>query len=114
MQKVGIDNFQKAIESLLVIVPDVREAKLSDGKITWLEGGVLAVKHGGKAVAIISTIDEIGLEIIDLDGEEAQKVYDQLSVFFGGSEKVKAAIKKIISGLADVSQGIQELIEEKK
>lgn len=110
----GIDKIIEAIEGALVIIPDIKEAKESDDKITMLEGGMLVIKHGGKAVRFLSSLKEISEEIIDLDPVESAEIFDLLSDQFGGSDEAKEAIKKLIIGAASISQGLQGLIDLKK
>ena len=114
MEKVGIENLKQAIEDVLEVIPDVKEAKESGGKITLLEGGTLVFKHGGKAIRFISSVEEIANEVVDIDDVEASEVFDQLQSHFGGSDEAKAAIKKIVAGAANISQGIQGLIALKE
>lgn len=114
MEKFGIETLKETIDDVLEIVPDVKAAKESGGKITWLEGGALVVKHGGKAVRFISNIEEIGNELIDLDSPESEELFDDLKDHFGGSDEAKEAIKKLLSGVANISQGIQGLLALKK
>lgn len=114
MEQLGIDKIQQTIEDIIEVVPDVESALESDDKITWAEGGMLVIQHGGKVVRFFGSIVTIGKQIIDIDSEEATKLFEQLQSHFGGTDDVKAAIKKIISGAANVSQGIQELIASKK
>lgn len=111
--KKGIENLKEVIEDVLVIIPDVKAAD-DDGKISLLEGGSLVLKHGGKAIRFVSGIGEIAKELIDVDDVEASEIFDQLQEHFGGSDEAKAAIKKLITGAASISQGIQGLIELKK
>ena len=110
MKKENIDKLKEAIEDGLKVFEDIKEAKESDDKITLLEGGTLVVKHGGKAIRLFSSIQEIGDEIADLDGEEAQ----ELSQLFGGSTEAKEAIGDIAKGSGYLNQGIQKLIALRK
>jgi hypothetical protein len=107
-----IDKIKQTIEDALEIIPDIEKAN-DDGKISLMEGGVLVVKHGGKAIRFISSIKEIAKEVIDLDDVESSEIFDMLSEHFGGDDAAKAAIKKIVVGSANISQGIQELLELK-
>lgn len=109
MEKLGIEKLKQAIEDVLEIIPDVKAAK-EDGKINWLEAGSLVLKHGGKAVRFISNIEDIGKEVIDLDSPEAEEIFNELKESFGGSDESKENIKKIVAGLAGISQGLQGLL----
>ena len=111
MKKEDIDKLEKSINDALLIMPDVEEAKKSDDKISLMEGGMLVIRHGGKAINFISNIQEIANEIIDLDVFEAEKIYNSVSKTFGGNEDSKEAIRNIVIGAASISQGIQKLLE---
>jgi len=106
----GIEKIKQTIDDILEVIPDVKEAKESNGKISLLEGSTLVLKHGGKAIRLVSAIEEIGKEVKDIDDVEAGELFDQLDEHFGGSDESKAAVKKIIAGAASISQGIQGLI----
>lgn len=110
----GIEKIKQTIEDVLEVIPDIKEAQESGDKITLMEGGMLVIKHGGKAIRFISGITDIAKEVVDIDDVEASELFDQLQEHFGGSEEAKAAIKKIVTGAANISQGIQGLIALKK
>lgn len=113
-KKEDIDKILRTIEDVLIVYPDVVEAKISDDKITLLEGGALFIKHSGKAFRFVAAVPEIGCEIIDLDSGETTEIFDKLSAHFGGTEEVNAALRKIANGTGELNQGIQDLIEAKK
>lgn len=112
--KQDIDKIKDAIEDGLIVVEDVQADLESDGKITWLEGGALFVKHGGKAIRLIGAISEIKDEVVDLDGEETSEIAAMLVDHFGGSTEAKEAIDDIATGAGLLNQGIQKLIALKK
>ena len=113
MKQIGIDKIKQTIDDVLEIIPDIQAAKESDDKITIMEGGVLAIKHGGKAIRFFSSVEDIAKEVINIDDVEASELFDQLQDHFGGSDEAKAAIKEIVSGAASISQGVQGLIKLK-
>ncbi len=113
MEQVGIDTLVQTIKDVIEVIPDI-QSDLKDGKITWLEGGELVFRHGGKAVRFIANISKLGKELIDLDSGETSEVFDLVSSEFGGTPEAKEALKKIAIGAAGISQGLQTLIENKK
>jgi ABC-type proline/glycine betaine transport system ATPase subunit len=105
-----IDKLKQTIEDGLVMYQDISDALKSGDKITLLEGGALALKHGGKAIRVISSIKEISQEVADLDGEEAAELVELLTAEFGESDEAKAAFEDIAIGAGHLNQGIQKLI----
>jgi hypothetical protein len=105
-----IDKIKQAIEDGLLVFEDIKKAMADDGKVSLIEGSVLVIKHGGKALRLIGTIKEIGDEITDLDGDEAKKLVE----LFGTNEESKQAISDIAQGSGLLNQGIQKLIELRK
>lgn len=113
MKTEDIDKLKQSIDDGLVIAEDVDKA-LEDGKISFVEGSSLVLKHAVKAVRFVSNIKEIGQEIADLDGEEAAEVGRILTLHFGGSEEASEAIQNVLVGVGNLNQGIQKLIALKK
>lgn len=114
MQKQDIDKTKKVIEDGLIVYTDVKEALESDNKISFIEGSTLAMKHAGKLINLIRTIQEIGKEIVDIDSEEASELTQLLTDEFGGSEATEEAILDIVTGAGYLNQGIQKLIAANK
>lgn len=114
MQKEDIDKTVAAIEDLTEVFKDVQEAKKSGDKITLAEGGMLMIKHSGKAIKFIASIPEIGNELVDLDGDETSEIAAILIDKYGGSGEAKEAILDITNGAGSINQGVQKLIELKK
>jgi hypothetical protein len=114
MVKEDIDKLQRTITDGIEVYEDVIEAKKSDDKITIAEGGLLVVKHAGKAVRFMSAIPEIAKEIKDVDGTETSLVVQQLAAEFGGSDEAIEAFEDIAIGAGYMNQGIQKLVELKK
>jgi len=114
MKKEDVDKLVQTLEDGLTVFEDVMEAKKSDDKITFAEGGMLVVKHGGKAIRLISSLNELWDEVVDLDGEETKTVAEIVAEHFGTSEDVKTAIENIATGAGYLNQGIQELVASKK
>jgi hypothetical protein len=108
--KTDIDKLKKALEDSLKVYEDIEQAKKDDDKITFMEGGMLVIKHGGKALRLISSLKEIGEEIKDIDGEEATELSLLIADEFGGSASAKEAISDIAEGAGLLNQGIQKLI----
>ena len=113
MKTEDIDKLKQSIEDGLVIAEDV-EIALKDGKISFIEGSTLVVKHAVKAVHFVANIKEIGQEIADLDGEEAAEVGKILTDHFGGSPEADEAIQNVMLGVGNMNQGIQKLIAIRK
>lgn len=113
MEKQDADKLIQTLEDGLKVYEDVKEAKESGDKITWAEGGALVIKHGGKAIRFISSLDELKNELIDLDAEETKDLMAIAMDHFGGTDEVKAALEKIALGAGNLNQGIQELIANK-
>jgi hypothetical protein len=107
------DKTIETIETILDITEDV-EKDLEDGKLSFAEGTGLVFKYGLKAVKTVGNIKEIGQELADIDDEEASEATGIIVDHFGGSEEVKAALKKITSGSALVYEGTKALIELRK
>ena len=114
METQDIDKLKKAIENAIEIYPDVIEAVESGDKLTFLEGGGLFLKHGGKLFKFAASIPEIGKELIDLDTEETTEVFNIIADHLGGSDEIKEALLKVAQGAAKLKEGIIELIEIKK
>jgi hypothetical protein len=113
MKKENIDKIIRTIEDVMEAYPDVKEAKESDERLTWLEGGALIIQHGGKIVRFFGSIVEIGEEFIDIDTVESSELFDKICAYLGGAEEVKASVKKIIVGAVGIKEGIAELIAYK-
>ena len=113
MTKQNIDKVEQTIKDALDIIPDIQDAKESDGKITWSEGLILVVTHATAGVRFVSNLKEIGEELVDLDEDEAAELYDIVAAKFGGTDDVKAAVKNLVKGAADISQGLQVLLAKK-
>ena len=112
--KQDIDRIKQSLEDGLEVYQDIKKALEDDNKVSWMEGGTLVVKHGGKAIRLITSLKEIGEEVKDLDSAEASEIVELITEEFGGSTEANEAIKKIASGAASMNQGIQELIKLKK
>src|SRR4030043_1420812 len=95
------DKIERTIEDVFEIIPDIEKAN-EDDKISLMEGGTLVIKHGGKAIRFITSFKEIAKEVIDIDDVESSVIYDKLVVHFGGSDEAKAAVKKIVIGVANI------------
>ena len=111
-----VEDFDKtleAIETICDITEDVQK-DLEDRKLSLVEGGTLAVKYGLKAVKIVGNIKEIGIELADVDSEEASEATQIVLEHFGGSDEAKEAIKKIATGSAMVYEGTKTLLELRK
>jgi hypothetical protein len=109
-----IDKLKRTIEDGLEVYQDVVAAKETEDKITLAEGGMLVIKHAGKAVRFVSAIPELGKEVADLDGAELEELVADIAEHFGGSEESIEAIGDIATGAGYMNQGIQKLIALKK
>ena len=109
-----IDKTKQAIEDGLIVYEDVRKALEDDDKVSLAEGGVLAVKHAGKIIRMIAAIQEIGEELIDLDGDEGSELTKVLTDHFGGDEETEEAIIDIVTGAGYINSGIRFLISKKE
>lgn len=114
MQKEDIDKLKAALEDGLLVYEDVEKALEDDDKISWVEGGTLVVKHGGKAIRLIGSLKEISREIVDIDHAEASELVQLITDEFGGSPEAKEAIIEIAEGAGKLNQGVQKLIALKK
>lgn len=108
-----IDKTKQALEDGLEVTKDVKKALADDGEISFIEGSSLVIKHGGKALRLIGTVQEIGQEIINLDGGEAEELVSIIAEEFGGNTEAIEAIKDIAEGAGKLNQGIQKLIDLK-
>lgn len=110
-----IEDVDKTKQSLLdgvVIYQDFQKQKEDDGKVSLVEGGVLFVKHSGKALRFVNSLREIGEEMIDADEKEVEELIEALN-FSPKDPLVKSGISKIAKGSAQVKEGIRDLIEYK-
>jgi hypothetical protein len=114
MDKLGIEKTKQAIEDGLIVYEDVKKALEDDNKVSLMEGGVLAIKHSGKLIRLITSIQEIGKEVVDIDSAEAAELTGLLTEAFGGSEAAEEAVLDIATGAGYLNQGIQKLIALKK
>ncbi len=113
IQQEDVDKILRTIEESKPVFVDVDKA-LEDGNFNWLtEGGPILVKHGGKALRLVQSAREIGREIADLDGDEAEVVLNAFAEAYAGdnSKKFEGA-KHIVKGLAEIRTGIIILVEE--
>jgi hypothetical protein len=113
MKKEDIDKLKQSIEDGITVYEAI-EKDLADGKLSLIEGAGLVLAHGGKAMRLISSIKEIGKEIVDLDSDETQELINLITDKFGGSEEEREAVGLIASGAGDLNQGIQKLISLRK
>lgn len=114
MVKQDYDKTKQLIEDTIEVYQDVEKKLADDGKISWVEGSSLVIAHGLKAVRTISSIKEIGQEIVDTDDQEAAESAQLLIDHFGGTEEAKEAIILISEGAGKINQGIQKLIAIRK
>lgn len=112
--KEDIDKLKQTIEDGLIIFQDIEKALADDNKIDIVEGSTLVIKHGGKALRFISSLRELGEEIIDIDGVELSSLVSKLLERFGGSKEIKEALNDIALGSGILNQGIQKMIAIKK
>lgn len=114
MKTEDVDKIVQSIKDSVEVSEDV-EKDMEDGKVTWLEGGVLAIKHGGKAVRFFVSAKEIGQELADMDEEEAATVMDEIIKGYGENDpEAMDGAKDIVMGSARVRTGIVKLVELKK
>jgi len=115
MKKENIDKTVQAIKDGKVVYEGIQKAREDDDKISFAEGGVLFVRHAGKALRFIKSIEEIGAELADLDTIEAEELITELIKLYDPTNPlVKSGIKKIIVGSVSIKEGIVDLIEAKK
>ena len=115
MKTEDIDKLSRTIDDSVVVYEDVDKA-LEDGKINILtEGAPLVIKHAGKAVRLIQAAREIGNELADLDGDEAEQLMIQIAEAYGqGNPVAYEGASHIVKGLAEVRTGIVIIVEDKK
>lgn len=114
MNTEDIDKTKQSIIDLFEVIPDVKEAKTSGGKITLMEGGIIVIKHGGKAVRFISNLPEIGKELMNVNTGETTELFDEVAGHFGGSDKIKLALRKFVIAASEMNQSIHEFIAATK
>jgi hypothetical protein len=108
--KTDVDKIVRTIEDSVPVYQDVKK-DMEDGKISWLEGGELIIKHGGKAIRLFTSIKEIGQEIADLEPEEAEQVMNEIAEAYGqGDPNATEGAKHIVKGLAEIRTGIEMLV----
>lgn len=114
-KKEDIDKTIAGIALFIELWPKLKKLKEADKWYTkvFTAAGILF----GKFKALLSfgkSLPEVGMEIIDIDAQEAEEIFDALSQEFGGTPEIKEAIKKIVIGAGYLNQGIPELIDELK
>lgn len=115
MKTENVDKILRTIDDSLPVYEDVKKAHDDDGKVSFVEGSVLAVKHAGKVLDFIRSIKEIGEEIADLDPSEAEIVMDEIAENYGkGNPEVKQGAKEIVIGMAGIRTGIVRIAQAKK
>lgn len=113
-KKEDIDKIVEVLDDALKVVEDVKKAKEDDDKISLLEGGMIVVQHGGKAVRFVSVLPELADEFVDIDGEETSEIAQKLIDYFGASDEAQDAILDITEGAGLINAGVQKLIDLKK
>lgn len=110
MKAEDVDKLIRAIDDSAEVYKDVKK-DLEDGKISWLEGGELVVKHGAKAVRTVVAAKEIGQEVADLDPSEADAVITAIAEKYGaGKPEAVEAAKHVLRGLTELRIGIEGII----
>lgn len=111
MKHEDVDKIKRTIDDSVPVFIDVDKA-LDDNKISIFEGADLIISHGGKLLRLVEAAREIMNEVIDLDGDEAEEIMDQIAESYGqGDPAVKEAAKNIVVGLASLRTGVVGLIE---
>lgn len=115
MKTEDVDKLLRTIDDSLPVYEDVKEAHDDDGKISFGEGSMLAIKHSGKVLNFIRSIKEIGEEIADLDPKEAEVVMEAIAESYGqGNTEVKQGAKELVVGMAGIRTGIVRIITAKQ
>ncbi|MFA5300998.1 MAG: hypothetical protein WC389_22625 [Lutibacter sp.] len=112
MEKENIDKLVRSIKDGVGIYQDVKKAKEDDGKISFVEGSEIVLKNAGKAVRFISSINEIGKEVVDLESDEAAELVEALVLIYDFDDPlIKSGSTKILEGLLKLKEGIEEIVE---
>ena len=115
LQQENIDKLMETIKEVPEVYQDIKKAKESGNKITWAEGGAIAIKHGGKAIRFISNLQEIGNEVIDLESDEAQELIDGIKAIYTPNDPlVESGAESIIKGMVYLKEGIECLVKASK
>ena len=109
--KQDIDKLTQTIVDAAEVIKDIKEAKESGDKITLLEGGALAIKHLGKAIRFISSIQEIGEEVVDIESSEANDLIEAIkNIYDPENGDVEFGAELIIKGMIKLKEGIEKII----
>jgi predicted methyltransferase len=112
MKTEDVDKIVQTINDSVPVYEDVKK-DLEDGKISFIEAGTLVVKHGGKALRLIAAAKEIGQEVADLTGDEAEIVINTIAEAYGqGNSKAFEGAKHLVKGLAEIRTGMEILLKK--
>lgn len=115
MQKEDVDKIVRTIQDIPPVFEDIGKAAADGDGISLAEGGVLVIKHGGKALRFLSAIREIGRELADCDPEEAEIIIDEIGKTVGGDNELAIdGAKDIAAGSVRIKNGVVKILESRK
>lgn len=113
--KEDVDKIVQTLKDIPIIYADVAEAKESGDEVTWIEGGTLVVKHGGKLIRFVSSLEEIVEELKDLTTEETSEIIKVIEESYEVSnDQLKIGIMKLIQGAVYIKEGSELVIKATK
>lgn len=115
IKQENVDKIVKTIQDIPPVYGDVKKALDDDDHVSLLEGGVIAIKHSGKVLSLITSIKEIGEELVDLDPAEAEEVMNEIAAIAGeGNSEIEQGSKEIVMGMAYIRTGSVRIIEARE
>lgn len=73
-KKMGLKDFNEAVDAATGVVEDLAEHRSDDGKISVLEAGQTLVENSSALVRAVMGAENIDDELKDIDAEEAKVV----------------------------------------
>lgn len=113
--KQDTDKIVRTIEDSVTVYADVKEKKQDDGKITWNEWVAVAASHAGKAFRLITDIEELGEELVDLEAKEAPEIVEAVKLTYSTENPyIDDGAEHTIKGMLHLKEGLERFIQAKK